>query len=776
MPLSLYQKLKTKIAYRLLFHILLFSSFVTIMITATQLYIEYRRDIDEIDDQFSRVEKIFKKPLTEALWFFNENSLRLQLEGISNLRDIEYIELVGEEHINITIGQKISENTMQIQLPLIYTGGKKTRTIGKLTIVASMTGVYSRLFERLMTILITQSIKTFIVSSFIYLLFHFLIVRHISTIVQYLKQLDLEKKSPVLKLQRKSSHARDELDQTVASINEMATKLHQSYETINSELITRKAAEKELQKAHTELEQIVAQRTKSLQEERDRAQNYLDIAAVMMLAVNTNHEVILINKKGCDILGYDETEIIGKNWFDHFVPEYIRDQVQTNFSNLISNATESVKYHENPVVTKGGRERMIAWSNTTLRDDNNHIIGTLSSGQDITEKKLLEANLLQARKMESIGNLAGGIAHDFNNILSSILGFTELSLDDVQKGSDMEDNLQEVYTAGKRAKEIVSQMLAFARQSKEEMKPIQVDSIVREVLIFIRASIPATIEIKQDLQSDSKIWGNGTQVYQILMNLCTNAAHAMEDKGGILAISLQDVLIAPNSPMRQIGLSPGNHIQLTVSDTGKGMPPEVLRSIFEPYFTTKKPGEGTGMGLAVVHGIVESYGGKITVDSEPGRSTVFTVYLPITRIQNAQQINESEELPRGTENILLIDDEIPIVKMGSQLLNRLGYSVSTATDSIEALELFRTRPDDFQLVITDMTMPRLTGDQLASEMIAIRPDIPIILCTGYSRIMSDETARNIGIKAFAYKPIVKSYLAKTVRRVLDEVNVTAQKP
>ena len=390
--------------------------------------------------------------------------------------------------------------------------------------------------------------------------------------------------------------------------------------------------------------------------------------------------------------------------------------------------------------------------------------------QAVSEKEKAQAQLIQSQKMESIGNLAGGIAHDFNNILSAVIGFTELALDDAPKGTSLKDSLQEVYSAGKRAKELVKQILAFARQSDEKRSPIQPSMIVKEVLKFIRSTIPTTIKIQQDIKSDSLIIGNAIQVHQVLMNLCTNAAYAMEDSGGVLEVSLKDVVIRKEDSLNRIGIPRGDYMEIKVSDTGVGIAPEIIGSIFDPYFTTKGPGEGTGMGLAMTHGIVERYNGMITVDSQLGIGTTFTIYLPVTRKHTDLHANLPEQLPSGTEHILFVDDELSIAKMGSRMLERLGYSVTTRTSSIEALELFRVKPDAFDLVITDMTMPNLTGDKFAVELMKIRRHIPIILCTGYSKKISDETALEIGIKAFAYKPMVKADLAKTIRKVLDDAN------
>ena len=396
----------------------------------------------------------------------------------------------------------------------------------------------------------------------------------------------------------------------------------------------------------------------------------------------------------------------------------------------------------------------------------NGSVSKLSIYRDITETRKLEHRIQQAQKMEAIGNLAGGIAHDFNNILSSIIGFTELALDDASEGTLLEDSLQEVYSAGKRAKGLVKHILAFARQSDEKRSPIQPIAIVKEVIDFIRSTIPTTIEIQDDIKSESLILGNSTQVHQILMNLCTNAAYAMEDSGGTLHLSMKDVFI--DKEKLSIGIKTGDYIEIMVSDTGTGIAPEIIDSIFEPYFTTKAQGEGTGMGLAMVQGIVESYGGSINVESRLGKGTTFTIWLPVTKKRSYGGDYVPEQIPMGTESILFVDDEASIAKMGIQILERLGYSVTARTSSIEALTLFQAKPNDFDMVVTDMTMPNMTGDTLAVELMKIRADIPVILCTGYSKKISDETASEIGIKAFAYKPLVKADLAKTVRKVLDE--------
>lgn len=384
------------------------------------------------------------------------------------------------------------------------------------------------------------------------------------------------------------------------------------------------------------------------------------------------------------------------------------------------------------------------------------------------KKKELENKLLQAHKMESIGTLAGGIAHDFNNILSSILGFTELAIGEVQKGTVLENDLQEVYAGGKRAKELVARILTFARQSDEQPKPVKIHTIADEFITFIRSTIPSTIEIQTNLESDSLILGNQTQLHQILMNLFTNAAHSMEPHGGTIELYVNDLSIEESTGLKSVGLIPGKYVEIIVKDTGSGISSDIIGQIFDPYFTTKKVGEGTGMGLSMVHGIVESYNGKINVQSQPGIGSTFSLYFPVIEGSVEQKPYVSEKLPTGTERILFVDDEESIAKMVSQMLTRLGYTVTNRTSSLDALELFRKTPDSFDLVITDMTMPGMTGDTLAFEIKNIRPDIPIILCTGYNKKLYESSALDNAVEVLIHKPLVQSKLVKMIRSILDE--------
>jgi len=380
-----------------------------------------------------------------------------------------------------------------------------------------------------------------------------------------------------------------------------------------------------------------------------------------------------------------------------------------------------------------------------------------------------EKQLQQVMKLQAIGTLAGGIAHDFNNILFPIVGYTELTIDDVPEDSQARQNLEEVLKAASRAKELVQQILTFSRQGSQERKALKVQYLIKEAVKLLRATIPSSIGIDCDIdESCGPIKGDPTQIHQIIMNLCTNAYHAMQESGGKLEVSLKEIILSYTQSRERLGIKAGQHIALTVKDSGHGMEPQVMERIFEPYFTTKEQGKGAGLGLSVIHGIVKNYGGDITVSSRPGKGATFEVILPIIdEIQEEIETDEPSIAIKGKEHILLIDDEDQIINIEQQILERLGYQVTPKTDSVEALEEFAAQPDRFDLVITDMTMPKMTGDKLARRMMEIKPQIPVILCTGYSETISEEKALAMGIDKFVMKPIVKDILASTIRTVLD---------
>ncbi|MCP4688029.1 MAG: response regulator, partial [Desulfobacterales bacterium] len=390
--------------------------------------------------------------------------------------------------------------------------------------------------------------------------------------------------------------------------------------------------------------------------------------------------------------------------------------------------------------------------------------------RDVTERKRMEKQLRQAQKMEAIGTLAGGIAHDFNNILGVIIGCAEIALLDLPRVAPVRPDLERVIKAGFRARELVKQILTFSRQTEREVRPIIIQPILKETLKFLRSSLPATISIEQRLPPEDRfILADPTQVQQIVMNLSTNAGHSMRNTGGELEVSLSDVELSDGDDAPGARIEPGPYLVLTIRDTGEGMSQHILDRIFDPFFTTKSIGEGTGLGLSVVHGIVKSMGGAITAESEPGGGATFQVLLP--RIADARVRPETERPalpPGGGERVLIVDDEPMLIEVLERMLHGLGYRTEAETGALSALERFRRTPDAFDVVITDLTMPEMTGDELARNIRGIRPDLPIILCTGYSETISGMTLDEAGVGSMLLKPIIRSRLARTLRETLGD--------
>jgi len=542
----------------------------------------------------------------------------------------------------------------------------------------------------------------------------------------------------------------------------------------------RKHAEEALKKSETKYRELV--------------QN----ANSIILRMDTQGKVTFFNEFAQSYFGFTEDEILGKSVVGTIFSE--SNSAGQDLKAMIQDIgihPEKYATNENENMRRNHERVWVSWTNKAIRDENGNILEILCIGNDITARKRLETQLQQSQKLEAIGTLAGGIAHDFNNILAGIMGYIEIAYYDLPEHNQSRQNLDKALKASHRAKDLIKQILALSRKSEQEQKPIQTHLVIKEALKLLRASLPSTIEISQDVSTDSDtILGDPTQIHQVLMNLCTNAHHAMGDKGGVLKVTLRNVefglrpggAFAPKGirnldlkidknqskirnmkfAMEHPDLQPGPYVELTVRDTGHGIDSATIARIYDPYFTTKEIDVGTGLGLSVVHGIVKSHGGSIAVSSEPGKGTTFNILFPRLEVGAEDEAKPHKVLSYGHERILFVDDEEDLVEIGKQMLEHLGYEFVAGTNSIEALEVFRAQPDKFDLVITDQTMPKMAGAELAKELMRIRPDIPIILCTGYSEVISKDKAKAIGIQEFLMKPLYIHDLAKAIRKVLDK--------
>jgi len=478
------------------------------------------------------------------------------------------------------------------------------------------------------------------------------------------------------------------------------------------------------------------------------------------------HKTRFVNPAFTRIFGYTKEELMGK--CIPYVPDWDKKKTESERNDLVIG--RAVRARESKRLTKDGRSVDISMTQSLCRDSNGEPTDILTIIRDISDKRNIEKQLIQAQKMEAIGTLAGGIAHDFNNLLFIISGYAEISMGHLPEENRVVGNMAEVRKAANRAKELVKQILAFSRVEEQKKRPMLIQPIINEALALLRASLPSTIEIRKKIDKDCKcVSADPTRIHQVIMNLCTNAYHGMCEHGGVLEVVLSGITVDIGDTAGHLNLTPGRYVVLKVSDTGKGIEKSVIDRIFEPYFTTKAKGEGTGMGLAMVHGIVKSLGGDVRVSSEPEKGTTFYVYLPEVDVDSVDTENTFMDFPvQGNERILLVDDEEQIVEMLQKMLEHLGYRLTVTTSSAKALELFRSEPDAFDLVITDQTMPEITGVELSKRLRGIRSDIPVILCTGHNETVTEGKLKAVGISEYLMKPAQRSEIARTIRRLLDK--------
>jgi PAS domain S-box-containing protein len=499
-----------------------------------------------------------------------------------------------------------------------------------------------------------------------------------------------------------------------------------------------------------------------LAKSRAQERKILDSIAAGILVVNrSNKEIVYANSRAQSMFGVAEEELVGNVCHDYICPN------QQGACPIIDKGLE-IESSERQLLTIDGKSLPILKTVVPINFQENRCL--LETFIDISDRKRLESQLSQAQKMQAMGTLAGGIAHDFNNILSAIIGYTDLALLDIHDTLATNSYLNQIHSASQRAKDLVKQILSFSRKSSTDKVPIELEAIIKEVLGLLRATIPATIEIKELIDSDVEwVKADPTQVHQVLVNLCTNAMDAMKANGGTLTVDLNLIETDQNIFGLLENLSPGRYAAIRVTDTGEGITPSAIERMFEPFFTTKGPGSGTGMGLAVVHGIVTGHGGTIAVDSKIGQGTQFTVYLPIFDGAPVEQKNEQQTaMAKGTGRILYVDDEVMLTQIAQKYLEKYGYDINAYISSKAAMKAYVKNPSGFDIIITDMTMPELTGADLIKQIRKISFTVPIILCTGYSEAFSRNEALNIGATRFFNKPLDFKEIDRTIKELLRD--------
>ncbi|SMC22890.1 PAS domain S-box-containing protein [Desulfacinum hydrothermale DSM 13146] len=500
------------------------------------------------------------------------------------------------------------------------------------------------------------------------------------------------------------------------------------------------------------------------EEARRLLETAIDNTIECIMLSDRENRLTYVNRAFEKLTGYSAAEVLGKTLGILKSGRHDREFYQDLKSTIYSGRP----WQGNMILKKkNGELYEVAASITPILSPSGHVDYFVSVHRDVTKEREMERRIQQNQRLEAIGTLAGGIAHDFNNILTPIVGYTEMCMYSLPRGSKIRENLEAVNRAAARASDLVQQILSFSRRSNQERKPIRIALIIKEALKLLRSTIPTSIEIRQDISAtEESVIADPTEIHQVIMNLCINASHAMPD-GGLMSVGLHAVDLDREAIKMIPGCKPGRHLKLSVEDTGHGIAPEILDKIFEPYFTTKKEGLGTGLGLATTHSIVTACGGGITVYSEPGKGSRFDLYFPVARGVATQVVEKTAVIRGGHERVLIVDDDMEVLDLHRKVLENYGYSVTAETDPEKALALFEKSPADFDMVLTDMTMPRMTGDLLAAALLKIRPDLPVIVLTGFSERINKDKAQELGIRALLAKPVSVSDLLSTIRDIFN---------
>ncbi len=746
----------SRISRKLVLYIVLFSSVITLFLTGLQLLLDYRHGLQEIHQRFHHIDITNLESFRQAMWTIDKSSLQIQMDGVSRISDIIHVEMLNEQGKSIAqSGTYEARDTITHEFPITQLYRDREIPLGTLIVTATKRNLYQQLVDTAVVILVSQAIKTFIVSLFMFFIFYFLVARHLDNIATYLKKLDLSRKPTLLNLDKqRNREVPDELDQATDAINRMTSNIYQSYEK-------------------------ASQNQRILAEREAKLSAILESITDAIVIANTDRKITQVNTAFSELFGYAADEALGQTTqFLYANPDdYLAQQTERfNTQTLNRPSLYEISYRRKdgtvfPSETMGG----------AIILNNQNPIGFIGVIRNIEYRKKSERETLElqkqlhsAQKLEAIGQLTGGIAHDFNNILGSIIGYADLSKHLLEKSDNekLKRYIDNIDTAGERAKNLVAQLLAFSRQTPSTIESLDLKPVIKEIITLLRPLIPSTISINTNIQERvPRVCMDATQMHQLIINLCINARDAI-DSHGIITIHLRHQQTTNTRCSSCSEPVSGDYVVLAVEDNGSGIDPDIVNKVFDPFQTTKAVGNGTGMGLSVVHGILHNQNGHILVETRRHSGSTFSMLIPpcheVPQLDNVTSGSlETDKHFGDNKHILIVDDESPITSFFTELLEGFGFKVTAVNDSREALNLFHLSPNTFDLVITDQTMPNMTGTDLFKAIRKINSSIPVILCSGYSKQVGEKDALELGFSSYMHKPIRKKELLKNIKTALN---------